>query len=107
MRFFKICIYLFIAIAAITGINDLIGGLAAMTSFETTIPEEHLKDPVADNVFRFFAGLWFGRVLSIVQYGYPEGSGGMVVAAGLFAELFLSPILLVWLWGKRDVSQAG
>lgn len=39
----------------------------------------------------------FARLLSIYHYGLPEASSGkMIIAAGLFSELVLAPILFVW-----------
>lgn len=60
MQLFKFGIYIFIAIALITGANDLVQGLGSLGALGTTIPNEGLSDPMADNLFRFFAGLWFG-----------------------------------------------
>lgn len=60
MRLFKIGIYVFAAIALLTGANDLIQGLGGLRSMGSTLTEQGLADPMADNLFRFFAGLWFG-----------------------------------------------
>ncbi|MEM6499089.1 MAG: DUF4345 domain-containing protein [Pseudomonadota bacterium] len=60
MRLFTIGIYIFAAIALLTGANDLIQGFASLKAFGSTLPEQAFGDPMADNLFRFFAGLWFG-----------------------------------------------
>ena len=60
MKLFKIGIYIFAAIALSTGASDFLQGLASQATFGTTISAEGLTDPIVDNVFRFFAALWFG-----------------------------------------------
>jgi len=104
MRIFQIVVYIFAAIALITGASDLIQGVASQKAFGATMPAEGL--PIVDNIFRFFSGLWFGvgilfilfvrdldrykpamiallsivvlggfgRIISIVQYGMPDNS---------------------------------
>jgi len=107
MRIFTITIYIFAAIALITGASDFIQGLASQSSFGATLPVKGVA--IADNVFRFFSGLWFGvgvlfilfirdldrykpaliallcivvlggigRIISIFQYGMPEHPSGL------------------------------
>ncbi len=60
MKLFKIGIYVFAAIALVTGANDLIQGLGALKAFGATLTDQGFADPMADNVFRYFAGLWIG-----------------------------------------------
>jgi len=104
MRLFTIIIYIFAAIALLTGASDLVQGLASQKTFGATMPTEGIA--IVDNVFRFFSGLWFGvgilfilfvrdldrykpsmiallaivvlggigRIISIFQYGMPDNS---------------------------------
>jgi len=107
MRIFTIIIYIFAAIALITGASDLIQGFASQESFGATMPDDGFA--IVDNVFRFFSGLWigvgvlfvifirdldrykpamiallfivllggFGRIISIIQYGMPQHPSGL------------------------------
>lgn len=134
MRVFTILCYVFAAIALITGASDFVQGLASQKDFGANLTEAGFTDPMTDNVFRFFAGIWFGvgvffilfirdlerykpammallgivilgglgRVLSIWQYGLPEHPMGLtIIAAGLLAEVVLSPIMLWWLIARH------
>ena len=60
MGLFKFGIYVFAAIALITGANDLIGGLGSLKVFGAALTDQGFADPMADNVFRYFSALWFG-----------------------------------------------
>lgn len=118
MKLFIIVIYIFAAIALLTGANDLIQGLASQEAFGATMPTQGVA--IVDNVFRFFAGLWFGvgilfilfvrdldrykpamiallsivvlggvgRIISIVQYGMPDSSA----ATGLVSVGLLAEV---------------
>jgi len=67
MTLFRIGIYIFVAIALTTGASDLIQGIASQRSFGANLSDQGFSDPMLDNVFRFFAALWFGvGVLFIV-----------------------------------------
>jgi len=128
MKLFKYTIYFLAAICLITGASDFLQGMTALKAFGADLSETAKTWPVADNIFRFFAAVWFGvgillilfakdiarykpalmtllgiialggigRIISILQYGMPaETSGLMVVIAGLFAELLITPILMI------------
>jgi len=60
MKLFTYGIYLFIAIALITGASDLLQGLESQRAFGAQLTDKGFSDPMADNVFRFFSGLWMG-----------------------------------------------
>ena len=60
MFVFKALVYLFAAISLITGAIDLLGGLESQRNLGAQLTEAGFRDPALDNVFRFFAGLWFG-----------------------------------------------
>jgi len=127
---FKAIVYFLAAIAIITGAMDIFQGLESQRNFGANLTEQGFNDPMLDNVFRFFAAIWFGlglqfilfvrdiprykpalllllgivvlggvaRLISMSQLGMPEASNGkMLVYVGLFAELVVAPILMVWL----------
>jgi len=126
MKLFTIVIYIFAAIALLTGASDLIQGLASQKAFGATMPTEGLA--IVDNVFRFFSGLWFGvgilfilfvrdldrykpamivllsmvvlggigRIISIIQYGIPDNTS----ATGLVLVGLLAEVVVspILLW---------
>lgn len=67
-RIFCGILWLLAAIALITGANDILSGLAAQKGFGTTISEAGLRDPIVDNIFRFFAAIWFGLGLQLILF---------------------------------------
>lgn len=68
MRLFTIVCYIFAAIALTTGASDLLQGLASQRAFGATLTEAGFADPMVDNVFRFFAGLWFGTGILFILF---------------------------------------
>jgi len=68
MRLFTTVIYLFAAIALITGASDLLQGLASQKAFGANLTEQGFADPMVDNVFRFFSGLWFGTGVLFILF---------------------------------------
>ena len=68
MRLFRIGIYVFVAIALTTGASDLIQGLASQRMFGATLTDQGFADPMVDNVFRFFAALWFGVGVLLLHF---------------------------------------
>lgn len=60
MRLFTIMIYVFAAIAVLTGISDLAQGLVSQKSLGAGLTDAGFADPLVDNVFRFFAAIWIG-----------------------------------------------
>lgn len=60
MKVFKIIIYVLAAICIITGANDFFNGVSGLRSLGANLSESGFSDPVADNVIRFFAGIWIG-----------------------------------------------
>ncbi len=60
MRIFSALCYLFAATALFTGGNDFLQGLEAQRAFGSTLTDQGFADPLLDNVFRFFSGLWIG-----------------------------------------------
>jgi len=60
MKVFKAVIYIFAAIALLTGASDLIQGLESQRGYGATLTDQGFADPMVNNVFRFFSGLWFG-----------------------------------------------
>ncbi|MEL7180056.1 MAG: DUF4345 domain-containing protein [Pseudomonadota bacterium] len=91
MRIFTILCYFFAAIALITGASDLIQGLASQRAFGATLTDAGFADPMVDNVFRFFSGLWFGVGVMFILFvrdldGYKPAMIallGMVILGGL------------------------
>lgn len=65
---FRLVLWLLAAIALFTGANDIINGLASQQALGSTISEAGLRDPLVDNVFRFFAAIWFGLGLQFVFF---------------------------------------
>lgn len=63
MFVFKACIYLFIAIAVLTGANDLLQGISGLKAMGAGLTDAGYSDPLLDSLFRFFAGLWMGTGL--------------------------------------------
>jgi len=68
MKIFKIIIYTFAAIALITGASDLLQGLDSQRSYGATLTEQGYADPMVNNVFRFFSGLWFGTGVLFILF---------------------------------------
>lgn len=68
MRVFKIIVYIFAAIALITGASDLVHGLVSQRAFGATLTDAGFADPMLDNMFRFFSGLWFGVGILFVLF---------------------------------------
>lgn len=60
MLIFRILCYVFAAIALITGAMDLIFGLDNLKGSGAALSEAGYSDPMTDNAFRFFAGIWLG-----------------------------------------------
>lgn len=60
MKLFTIVTYIFAALALITGASDFLQGLESQRALGASLPAEVFSNPIADNVFRFFSGLWFG-----------------------------------------------
>lgn len=68
MKFYKGVVYFLAAICLITGAGDIIQGLANLGSFGSNLPPEVYTDPVADNIFRFFAAIWFGTGVLLIIF---------------------------------------
>jgi len=126
MRTFTIVIYIFAAIALITGASDLIQGLTSQKSFGATMPSEGFA--IVDNVFRFFSGLWIGvgvlfiifirdldrykpamiallfivvlggtgRIISIIQYGMPQHPAGIGLVSAGLIAEVIVTPVLLW-----------
>ncbi|MBX2885591.1 MAG: DUF4345 domain-containing protein [Granulosicoccus sp.] len=126
MRLFTIVVYIFAAIALVTGASDLVQGLASQKSFGASMPEQGVA--IVDNVFRFFSAIWLGvgvlfvlfirdlarykpamiallfvvvlggvgRIISIVQYGLPD----QPAASGLVLAGLIAELLVtpILLW---------
>ena len=139
---FKLILWFMAAIAFVTGFNDIVGGLESQKELGAGLTDQGFRDPLVDNVFRFFAAVWFGvgvqfvyfslnldrywralnvlfaiiilggvaRLLSIAQVGWPASEAGLnLVHAGLFAELVVVPLMMIWLtyfWPKRGDNAA-
>lgn len=137
MRIFTYVVYFLAAIAIITGLMDIINGVAGVKSMGAELSEDSYRDPMLDNLFRFFAAVWFGlglqliffvrdydryrpamllllgiiafggiaRLVSLVQYGWPEPAvGTFMVCLGLFAELVIAPALIWYATRNTDKS---
>jgi len=127
---FKYIIYFLALIALATGAMDLFHGVRSQEALGANLTAQGFQDPMLDNVFRFFAAVWFGlglqliyfvrdlprykpalmlllgvialggvaRLISMAQFGLPEATAGRtIIFAGLFAELIMAPMLMVWL----------
>jgi len=68
MKLFTIMTYVFAAIALITGANDWFQGLESQRALGANLPDEVFSNPIADNVFRFFSGLWLGTGILFILF---------------------------------------
>lgn len=68
MRIFTIVIYVFAAIALITGISDFWQGQISQKPLGAGLTDAGFADPLMDSVFRFFAALWFGTGILFVIF---------------------------------------
>ena len=68
MRLFTIVIYVFAAIALITGASDFLQGQISQAQLGAGLTPEGFADPLMDSVFRFFAALWFGTGILFVIF---------------------------------------
>lgn len=68
MKLFTIIIYFLATICLLTGASDFIQGLASLKVFGSTFSEISYSDPMADNIFRFFAGIWFGTGVLLIIF---------------------------------------
>lgn len=67
-RVFCAILWLLAAIALSTGANDILNGLASQKDMGSTISDAGLRDPIVDNVFRFFAAIWLGLGLQFILF---------------------------------------
>ena len=68
MRVFTYVVYFLAAIAIITGLMDIINGVAGVKSMGAELSDDGYRDPMLDNLFRFFAAVWFGLGLQLVFF---------------------------------------
>ena len=68
MKIFKGIVYFLAAICLLTGASDVIKGLANLESLGSTLPVDAYADPIADNIFRFFAAIWFGTGVLLILF---------------------------------------
>ncbi|MCY4335615.1 MAG: DUF4345 domain-containing protein [Litoreibacter sp.] len=106
MRFFTILCYFFAAIALITGASDLIQGLASQRAFGATLTDAGFADPMVDNVFRFFSGLWFGVGVMFILFvrDLNRYKPAMIALLGMVILGGLGRILSIWQYGLPDHS---
>jgi len=67
MKLYTVTVYFLAAICLLTGSSDFIQGLSAIKAFGSTLPQAAYSDPMADNIFRFFAAIWFGTGVLLIQ----------------------------------------
>jgi len=63
---FKWIIYFLALIALVTGAMDLLLGVQSQENLGAKLTAEGFQDPMLDNVFRFFAAVWFGLGLQLI-----------------------------------------
>jgi len=104
MRMFTIVCYFFAAIALTTGASDLIQGLASQRAFGATLTDAGFADPMVDNVFRFFSGLWFGTGVLFILFvrDLDRYKPAMIALLGIIAVGGLGRILSIIQYGLPD-----
>ena len=65
---FRYIIYLLAAIAIVTGTLDIVNGAAGQASAGSDLSVAQLRDPMLDNLFRFFAAVWLGLGLQMLLF---------------------------------------
>lgn len=104
MRLFTIVCYFFAAIALSTGASDLIQGLASQKAFGATLTEAGFADPMVDNVFRFFSGLWFGTGILFILFvrNIDRYKPAMIALLGIIILGGFGRLLSLWQYGLPD-----
>lgn len=98
MRWFTFICYFFAAIAITTGASDLIQGLASQRAFGATLTDAGFADPMVDNVFRFFSGLWLGVGILFILFvrDLERYKPAMIALLGIIVLGGLGRILSIW-----------
>ena len=106
MRIFTAICYLFAAIALTTGASDLIQGLASQRAYGANLTDAGFADPMVGNVFRFFAGLWFGTGIMFVLFvrDLDRYKPAMIALLGIVSIGGLGRILSIYQYGLPDNS---
>jgi len=65
---FKYIIYFLALIALVTGAMDLFHGVRSQEALGANLTDKGFQDPMLDNVFRFFAAVWFGLGLQLLFF---------------------------------------
>lgn len=106
MRLFTIVCYLFAAIALTTGASDLLQGLASQRAFGATLTDAGFADPMVDNVFRFFSGLWFGTGILFILFvrDLERYKPAMIALLAIVVLGGLGRLLSIYQYGLPDDS---
>jgi hypothetical protein len=104
MRLFTITCYFFAAIALTTGASDLIQGLASQRAFGATLTDAGFADPMVDNVFRFFSGLWFGTGILFILFvrDLERYKPAMITLLAIIILGGLGRVLSIWQYDLPD-----
>lgn len=107
MRVFKIVVYIFAAIALITGTSDLVHGLASQRTFGVALTDSGFADPMLDNMFRFFSGLWFGVGILFILFvrELERYKPAMIALLAIIVLSGLGRILSIFQYGLPDNSR--